>query len=82
MDNMKFQREEEVFKNGRPARPEYCLLRPGGRDRCGKAERTWEYESTAKGRPACAKRFGEGRERRWQTFSTLHIRSQSGGAQS
>jgi len=33
-----------------------------------------EYVSTAKGRPACAKRFGEGRERRWRLFSTFPIR--------
>ena len=28
-----------------------------------------QYVSTVKGRPACAKRFGEGRERRWRLFS-------------
>jgi hypothetical protein len=27
--------------------------------------------STAKKRPACAKRFGEGSERRWRLFSTF-----------
>jgi hypothetical protein len=30
-----------------------------------------QYVSTAKRRPACAKRFGEGRERRWRLFSTF-----------
>jgi hypothetical protein len=32
-----------------------------------------QYVSTAKGRPACAKRFGEGRERRWRLFSTFPL---------
>ena len=57
------------FKMSRPARPQPLW----------RAERTVEYVSTTKGRPACAKRFGEGRERRWRTlrfhsghaFSTL-----------
>jgi hypothetical protein len=33
-----------------------------------------QYVSTAKRRPACAKRFGEGRERRWRLFSTFPFR--------
>ncbi len=56
------------FKMSRPARPQYCLLRPVGRAHCWRAERTVEYVSTTKGR-----------ERRWRTlrfhsghaFSTL-----------
>jgi len=31
----------------------------------------FQYVSTAKWRPACAKRFGEGRERRWRLFPTF-----------
>src|SRR5210317_443140 len=30
-----------------------------------------EYVSTAKWRPACTKRVGEGRERSWRLFSTF-----------
>jgi len=41
-----------------------------------------EYVSTAKGRPACAKRFGEGRERRWRLFSTFPASNALGQAAS
>ena len=30
-----------------------------------------QYVSPVKSRPACAKRFGEGRERHWRLFSTF-----------
>jgi hypothetical protein len=48
------------FKMSRPARPQYCLLCPVGRAHCWRAEHAVEYMSSTKGR-----------ERRWQTFSTL-----------
>ncbi|MEO6201780.1 MAG: hypothetical protein ABIP82_00945 [Nitrospirales bacterium] len=49
------EKNSGVFKNARPARPQPL----------GRAERTEEYVSTAKGR-----------ERRWRHFSTLPIMAQ------
>ena len=58
------------FKISRPARPQYCLLRPGGRQwlgasrraspLCWRAEHAVEYMSST-----------QGRESRWRTFSTF-----------
>jgi len=47
------------------------LLGPAGPHRCLTRGAYIKYVSTAQWRPACAKRFGEGRERRWRLFSTF-----------
>jgi hypothetical protein len=39
----------------------------------------FQYVSTTKLRPACAKRFGEGRERRWWLFSTFPLKKDQDG---
>ena len=61
-----------MFKKVRPARPQYCLLRPVGRNclaypegkhLCVGRGAYMEYVSTSKWRPAARSRFGEVRER-------------------